>query len=85
MRRAAHNGHNALESPLDRPIVAVHDVQKKTDTTDPAAHHLVSRLVKFGVLGEMASDARNRRFRDTPDIALFDDAGPSGGAVAAPE
>lgn len=74
--RAAGNGHKVLESLFDRPIVAVGDVQKMTGTTYAAANGLVSRLVKLGVLSEMTGYARNRRFRYTPYIALFNDTGP---------
>jgi Fic family protein len=83
--RAAGNGHKVLESLFDRPIVAVNDVQKMTGTTYAAANSLVSRLVKLGVLSEMTGYARNRRFRYAPYIALFNEAGPSGGATEAPE
>ena len=79
--RAAGNGHKVLESLFDRPIVAVNDVQKMTGTTYAAANSLVSRLVKLDVLSEMTGYARNRRFRYAPYIALFNDAGPGGGAA----
>jgi Fic family protein len=82
--RAAGNGHKVLESLFDRPIVAVNDAQKMTGTTYAAANSLVSRLVKLGVLSEMTGYARNRRFRYAPYIALFNDAGPAGGAMEAP-
>jgi Fic family protein len=82
--RAAGNGHKVLESLFDRPIVAVNDVQKMTGTTYAAANSLVSRLVKLGVLSEMTGYARNRRFRYAPYIALFNEAGPAGGATEAP-
>lgn len=82
--RAAGNGHKVLESLFDRPIVAVNDAQKMTGTTYAAANSLVSRLVKLGVLNEMTGYARNRRFRYAPYIALFNDAGPAGGAMEAP-
>ncbi len=83
--RAAGNGHKVLESLFDRPIMAVNDVQKMTGTTYAAANSLVSRLVKLGVLSEMTGYARNRRFRYAPYIALFNEAGPAGGATEAPE
>jgi len=79
--RASGNGHKVLESLFDRPIVAVNDVRKMTGTTYAAANSLVSRLVKLDVLGEMTDYARNRRFRYAPHIALFNDAGPGGGAA----
>lgn len=81
--RAAGNGHKVLESLFDRPIVAVNDVQKMTGTTYAAANTLVSRLVQLDVLSEMTGYARNRRFRYAPYIALFNDAGPAGGAMGA--
>jgi Fic family protein len=71
--RAAGNGHKVLESLFDRPIVAVNDVQKTTGTTYVSANSLVSRLVDLGVLNEMTGNARNRRFRYAPYIALFND------------
>lgn len=75
--RAAGNGHKVLESLFDRPIVAVSDVRKLTDTTYAAANSLVARLAELGVLSEMTGNARNRRFRYAAYIALFSDAGPS--------
>ena len=84
LSRAAGNGHKVLESLFDRPIVAVNDVQKMTGTTYAAANSLVSRLVQLDVLSEMTGYARNRRFRYAPYIALFNDAGPGGGAAKAP-
>lgn len=74
--RAAGNGHKVLESLFDRPIVAVNDVQKMMGTSYVTANSLVSRLVKLGVLSEMTGNARNRRFRYAPYIALFSDVGP---------
>jgi Fic family protein len=71
--RAAGNGHKVLESLFDRPIVAVNDVRKTTGTTYVSANSLVSRLVDLGVLNEMTGNARNRRFRYAPYIALFND------------
>ncbi len=71
--RAAGNGHKVLESLFDRPIVSVNDVQRMTGTTYAAANAMVSRLVEIGVLHEMTGYARNRRFRYSPYIALFND------------
>ena len=78
--RAAGTGLKVLESLFDRPIVAVNDVSRLTGTTFAAANGLVSRLEKIGVLGEMTGNARNRRFRYDPYIALFNDdtLGPEG-------
>ncbi|MGE0373428.1 MAG: Fic family protein [Gammaproteobacteria bacterium] len=69
--RAAGNGHRILEALYDRPIVSVNDIRQLTGTTYAAANGLVARLVKLGVLVEMTGNARNRRFRYAPYIALF--------------
>jgi Fic family protein len=75
--RAAGNGYKVLESLFDRPIVAVNDVKALTGTTYAAANDLVSRFVEIGLLHEITGNARNRRFRYAPYIALFNDAEPS--------
>jgi hypothetical protein len=36
-----------------------------------AAHQLVSRFVKLGVLSEITGQARHRRFRNDDYLALF--------------
>jgi len=69
--RAAGNGHKVLESLFDRPIVSVNEVRNMTGTTYAAANSLVTRLVNLGVLSEMTGYARNRRFRYSPYIELF--------------
>jgi len=74
--RAAGSGHKVLESLFDHPIVSVNEVKELTGTTYAAANTLVSRLVDAGVLSEMTGQARNRRFRYAPYIALFTDAAP---------
>jgi Fic family protein len=72
--RAAGNGHRVLESLYTRPIIAVHDVRQLTGTTYVAANTLVSRLVELGILNEITGQARHRRFRYDPYVALFSDA-----------
>lgn len=69
--RAAGNGHRILERLYERPILAVNDVRDQLNVTYPAANALVDRLVRLGVLAEMTGNARNRRFRYAPYIALF--------------
>lgn len=71
--RAAGNGHKVLESLFDRPIVSVGDIQRLLGTTYTAANTAVSRLVDVGVLQEATGQARHRRFRYAPYIALFDE------------
>src|ERR1035437_2178021 len=69
--RAAGNGHKVLESLFDRPIVSVTDVKLLIGTTYTAANTTVSKLEEIGVLQEVTGNARNRRFRYAPYIALF--------------
>lgn len=69
--RAAGNGHKVLESLFNRPIVSVRDVEKLIGTSFAAANTAVSRLEEIGVLQEMTGQARYRRFRYAPYIALF--------------
>lgn len=71
--RGAANGHKVLESLFDGPTVAVNDVRRLTGTTFAAANALVSRLVELRILSEVTGQARNRRFRYAPYIALFAD------------
>ncbi len=73
--RGAANGHRVLERLYDRPIVSVNDVMAITGTTFPAANTLVAKLQKLEILQEITGQARNRRFRFGPYIALFSDAG----------
>ena len=69
--RAAGNGHRVLEALFNRPIVSVADVVALTGASYPAANNLVARLLAIGVLVEMTGQARNRRFRYEPYVALF--------------
>lgn len=39
-----------------------------------AANNLVARLVELGLIREITGQARNRRFRYEPYIALFENA-----------
>jgi hypothetical protein len=51
----------------------VNHVRDVTGTTYAAANSLVACLVELGILGEMTGHARNRRFRSSPYIGLFDE------------
>ncbi len=68
---AAGNGHKVLDSLYRRPIVSVADVQEWIGTTYPAANQLVKRFVDRGILLEITGNARNRRYRYQPYVALF--------------
>jgi Fic family protein len=76
---AAGNGHKVLESLFDRPIVSVNDIQETTGTTWAAANNLVARMVEIGILYEVTGNARNRRFRYSPYISLFNEQVPADG------
>jgi len=71
--RAVGNGHRALESLFDRPIVSVKAVQEITGTTYAAANTLVARLEQIGILTEITGFQRNRRYRYEPYVRLFQD------------
>ena len=73
MGRAAGNGYKVLESLFDKPIVSVNDVKGITGTTYASANNLVNWLSELGILQEMTGNARNRRFRYAPYIALFNE------------
>ncbi len=70
---AAGNGYRVLEHLYNRPIVSVNDVKDLTGTTYPAANNLVERLTGIGILEEITGNARNRRFRYSPYVRLFND------------
>ncbi|MEM7305177.1 MAG: Fic family protein [Planctomycetota bacterium] len=74
--RSAAKGHRVLESLFDRPIVSVADVQEITGTTYVAANNLTRRMGELGIFSEITGNARNRRFRYEPYVALFLDDGP---------
>lgn len=69
--RAAGNGHRVLEHLFEHPIVSVTEIGEVTGITYAAANQLVERLTAVGVLAEITGQARNRRFRYDPYIALF--------------
>lgn len=75
--RGAGNGHKVLESLFLKPIVSVHDVQRITKTTYPAANELVHRLVRHDIVVEVTGNARNRRFRYDAYVRLFSEDGPA--------
>lgn len=71
--RAAGNGHRVLESLYRKPIISVEDVQNLTGTTFPAANILIEKFVQQGILREFTGQKRNRRFRYSDYIGLFDE------------
>jgi Fic family protein len=69
--RAAGNGHRVLEHLYQHPIVSVTEVQEMIHTSYPAANKRVTQFVSQGVLDEMTSHERNRRFIYRDYIRLF--------------
>lgn len=69
--RVAGNGHRVLEYLFDHPIVSVNEVRDLIGTTYPAANDLVAKMEGVGVLQEITGQARHRRYRYGPYVALF--------------
>ncbi|MCB2102011.1 MAG: Fic family protein [Rhodobacterales bacterium] len=70
--RTGANGAIVLETLFQRPILRVNDVRDLLGVSYPAANKLMSQLAKNGIIEEMTGQVRNRLFRFTPYIALFD-------------
>ena len=71
--RGAANGHRVLESLYERPIISVVEAQAMLGVTYQAANVTVSRLEEAGILREITGQARHRRYRYEPYVALFQD------------
>jgi Fic family protein len=69
--RVAGNGHRVLDYLFDHPIVSVNEVRDLIGTTYPAANDLVAKMEGVGILQEITGQARNRRYRYGPYVALF--------------
>jgi len=71
--RSTANALKLLEELFKRPIVQVNSVANLTQLAFPNANRLVSRFVELGMLKEVTGRTRNRLFRYSPYIALFED------------
>ncbi len=71
--RSTANALKLLEELFKRPIVQVNSVADLTHLAFPNANRLVSRFVELGMLKEVTGRTRNRLFRYSPYIALFED------------
>jgi Fic family protein len=71
--RSTGNAHKVLEDLYKRPVVQVNSVAQLTGLAFPNANRLVARLVELGILKEVTGRSRNRLFRYSPYIALFED------------
>ena len=74
--RVAGNGHRVLEHLYDHPIISVSEIRRLAGTTYPTASSLMGRLVKTGILHEVAGQTRNRKFMYQSYIDLFQDVAP---------
>lgn len=70
---AAANGHRLPEYVFVRPIMPVMDAQQLAKTSFATANDLVARMVKFGILREIAGRSRNRSFIYQDYVGLFHD------------
>lgn len=69
--RVTGNALKVLENLYERPIISVNDIMKLTGVTFPPAGSLMQKFVRHGLLVEMTGQVRNRLFRYTPYIDLF--------------
>ena len=70
--RVAGKGIKILEDLFSRPIITVSRVQDITGLSFPAANNLIARFTEQKILFEMTGKTKNRLFRYTPYISLFD-------------
>lgn len=70
--RVAGNALVVLESLYSRPFISVNEIAAMTAVTYPAASSLMEKFVEHGLLTEITGQARNRRFRYSPYVAIFD-------------
>jgi Fic family protein len=71
--RSAANGHRVLERLYTRPIISASQAKELIGSSYQAANDLIERFTELGILNEFTGQARNRRFRYTPYIDLFND------------
>lgn len=74
MGPSAANGHRLLESLFDRPVCSAGSARTELETSYATANRLVRRLVDLGILSQLGSSHRNRRFIYLSYVDLFADA-----------
>lgn len=70
--RGAANAHRVLEELYRQPILSVADVQQLLQVSYQAANTIVARLEELNFLREITGQARHRKFRYEPYVALFE-------------
>jgi Fic family protein len=73
LTRTAANGHRVLEYLYRHPIISVAEAQELIGTSYTAANAFIERFSELSIIEEFTGQARNRRFRYTPYINLFND------------
>src|SRR5205085_170504 len=68
------HGLNLLTLLYERPILNVNVAKDGLNVSYGTANKLVDEFEKLGLLEEISGRLRNRRFRYTPYLALFEDA-----------
>jgi Fic family protein len=71
--RGAASGLALLERLFSDPILNVNRVGESTRLTYRAAADLVEQFVRLGLLQEITGQARNRQFRYTPYVNIFEE------------
>ncbi len=69
--RVAGNAMQVLETLYQKPFIKVADIKALIQVTYPAANQLMNKFVEHGLLEEVTGQARNRQFRYSPYIGLF--------------
>jgi len=68
----SNNGIKLLDYLFEKPIISVSMAQKHLDCAYGTAAKLIDQLVDIGLLQEITGGQRNRVFRYSPYLALFD-------------
>jgi len=69
--RVAGNAMQVLETLYQKPFIKVQDIKDLTQVSYPAANQLMNKFVDHSLLTEVTGQARNRQFRYSPYIDLF--------------
>jgi Fic family protein len=71
------NGFRLLDLLFRRPVVNVKLVKERLGTSFATANHQIEQFEKLGLLQEITGQKRNRIFRYSPYLALFEEIVPS--------
>lgn len=71
--RIGSNGIIVLEHLFQRPFISVNEIAALLNISYPAANSLVEKFVEFDLLEEVTGNTRNRKYRYSKYINLFDE------------